>query len=208
MPTLSQAVARQHALQASRGNMRSLEILLRELIGGDIQLDNLDVTTLSINGTALLATALEINRMADASTRIVTATASTLLVTEALHDGKIITLDRAGGMIITMPEPTGSGMVIEFICITKFTSDCTIILPDTTNTALIGFADIVDSDTTDLLHRFTPAGTHDLVTLDGTNLAGGLGCRIKYIDLATDVWGVEINEAVGGTSPATPFSST
>lgn len=208
MPTLTQAEARQHALQAQRGNMRSLEILLNELVGGDIVLDNLDVTTLSIGGTVIAATAAELNRMADASARIVAATAATLAVTEALHDGKIITLDRAGGIAVTMPEATGSGMVITFIVITKFTTDGTITLADTTNTALIGQASIVDSDTTDLIHMFTPGATFDLVTLDGTNKGGGLGCWIQYIDLATDVWSVQIIEAVGGTAPATPFSST
>ncbi len=208
MPTLTQAEARQHALQASRGSMRSLEILLRELIGGDIQLDNLDVTTLSIASTAITATAAEINRMADASARIVTATASTLAILEATHDGKVITLDRAGGIAVTMPEATGSGMVITFVVITKFTTDATITLADLANTALIGQASIVDSDTTDLIHMFTPAATHDLVTLDGTNTGGGLGCWIQYIDLATDVWSVQIVEAVGGTSPATPFTSS
>ena len=84
----------------------------------------------------------------------------------------------------------------------------TITLADLVNTALIGQASIVDSDTTDLIHMFTPAATHDLVTLDGTNTGGGLGCWIQYIDLATDVWSVQIVEAVGGTTPATPFSSS
>ncbi len=208
MPALTQAEARQHALQAQRGSARSLEILLRELIGGDIQLDNLDVVTLSVNGTAITATAAELNRMADASARIVTATAASLAVDEATHDGKIITLDRAGGIAVTMPEATGSGMVITFIVITKFTTDGTITLADLVNTALIGQASIVDSDTTDLIHMFTPAATEDLVTLDGTNTGGGLGCRIQYIDLATDVWSVQIVEAVGGTAPATPFTSS
>lgn len=165
-------------------------------------------STFSLGGTAVTATAAEINRQADTSARIVTATASTLAITEALHDGKIITLDRAGGIAVTMPEATGSGMVITFIVITKFTTDGTITLADTTNTALIGQASIVDSDTTDLIHMFTPGSTFDLVTLDGTNTGGGLGCWIQYIDLATDVWSVQIVEGVGGTAPATPFSST
>lgn len=208
MVALTQVQARQHAVQAQRGSARSLEILVNELIGGDIVLDNLDVTTLSIGGTAVTATALEINRVADASARIVTATDSSLAVVEATHDGKIITLDRAGGIAITMPEATGSGMVITFIVITKFTSDATITLADLANTALIGQASIVDSNTTDLIHMFTPGSTHDLVTLDGTNKGGGLGCWIQYIDLATDVWAVQIVEAVGGVSPTTPFTSS
>ncbi len=41
--TLTQAEARQHKLQATRGNMRSLELILEHLLGGDITLDNLEV---------------------------------------------------------------------------------------------------------------------------------------------------------------------
>lgn len=41
--TLTQAEARQHKLQAARGNMRSLDIILEHLLGGDITLDNLEV---------------------------------------------------------------------------------------------------------------------------------------------------------------------
>ena len=163
---------------------------------------------IKIAGTAVSATAAELNRMADASARIVTATAATLAVTELLHDGKIITMDRAGGIAVTMPEATGSGMVITFVWITKFTTNGTITLADTTNTLLLGHASIVDSDTTDLIHMFTPGSTFDLVTLDGTNTGGGLGCWIQYIDLATDKWSIQMFEAVGGTAPATPFSST
>ena len=35
--------------------------------------------------------------LADASSRIVNVTAATLTVTQAAHDGKVITLNRAGG---------------------------------------------------------------------------------------------------------------
>ncbi len=41
--TLTQAEARQHKLQAQRGNLRSLEAILEHLLGGDITLDNLEV---------------------------------------------------------------------------------------------------------------------------------------------------------------------
>lgn len=47
---LTQAEARQHKLQAQRGNMRSLGIILEHLLGGDITLDNLTVTALTIDG--------------------------------------------------------------------------------------------------------------------------------------------------------------
>lgn len=201
------------------GDRWSIGGSLDVLTGGDLDIES--GASFKIAGTTVAATAAEldlmngvtsttaeINRATDVSTRIVTATAATLAITEALHDGKIITLDRAGGIAVTMPEATGSGMVITFVVITKFTTDGTITLADLVNTALIGQASIVDSDTTDLIHMFTPGATFDLVTLDGTNTAGGLGCWIQYIDLATDVWSVQIIEAVGGVSPATPFSSS
>jgi hypothetical protein len=50
--TLTQAEARQHKLQAQRGNMRSLEIILEHLLGGDIILDNLEVTALTADAIA------------------------------------------------------------------------------------------------------------------------------------------------------------
>ena len=175
------------------------------LTGGDLDIESGGAFKLA--GTTVSATAAELNRAADVSTRIVTATAATLLVTEALHDGKVITLDRVGGTVITMPEATGSGMVIEFLVITTMTTDTTIVLPDTVNTDLQGGATISDSaDAT--LSTFAPAATHDLVTLNGGTTGGVLGTRIKYTDIALDLWHVEIVDYIGGATQATPFSST
>jgi len=182
--------------------------------GGAFKVAATDITTelAALSGqpdlSGVTATAAEINRACDNSTRIVTATDATLAVTQALHDGKIVTLDRAGGIAVTMPEATGSGARYTFRVITAFTSDATITLADTTNTALIGGALIADSAGGVTQEMFTPGATEDLVTLDGTNTGGGLGCLIEYVDLATDVYSVNITEYVGGTVPATPFSST
>jgi len=157
---------------------------------------------------AFAAEVVEMDRVADVSARIITHTAATLTIVLATHEGKIIRLDRAGGIIITMPEAVGSGALYRFIVLTQFTSDTTIVVADTTDTALIGGAIIADSAGGVTSEMFTPGGTHDLTTLDGTNQGGGLGCTISYFDLDTDVWAVKIREYVGGTAPATPFSST
>tara|TARA_R110000765_G_scaffold19870_3_gene51775 strand:+ start:1011 stop:1553 length:543 start_codon:yes stop_codon:yes gene_type:complete len=159
-------------------------------------------------GTIFIATNAEINRAADTSTRIVASTAATLTVTELLHDKKIIVHDRAGGCIFTMPEATGSGMEITIIVQTTYSSNTTIVVPDTTNTDLIGVAHIQDSNTTDLVAAFAPAATEDLVTLDGTNTGGGAGTIVRYVDIGTDLWSVHITDGIGGATPATPFSST
>jgi hypothetical protein len=40
---------------------------------------------------------------------VVNATAATLTVTAALHANKTITLNRAGGIAVTLPDATGTG---------------------------------------------------------------------------------------------------
>lgn len=51
--TLTQAEARQHALQAQRGSMKSLQIVLEHLIGGDVgPIDNMEITALTVDGIA------------------------------------------------------------------------------------------------------------------------------------------------------------
>lgn len=174
-----------------------------------VVLDGFTGTTADLNIIdGVLATTAELNRVADVSTRIVTVTAATLLVTEALHDGKVITLDRVGGTVITMPEATGSGMVIEFLVITTMTTDTTFVLPDVVNTDLQGFAVIGDTDDTVTESQFIPAATFDLVTLNGGTTGGLLGTRVKYIDIATDLWQVEIYDRTGAATQASPFTST
>lgn len=153
-------------------------------------------------------TTAELNRVVDVSARIVTATAATLLVTELLHDSKVITLDRTDGTTITMPEATGSGSVFEFLVITTMTTDTTFILPDVVNTDLQGFAVIGDTDDATTESQFIPAATHDLVTLNGGTTGGLLGTRIKYTDIATDLWHVEIYDRTGAATQASPFTST
>ncbi len=201
------------------GDRWSIGGSLDVLTGGDLDMES--GSTFRLAGTAMtadaaelnlmdgvLATTAELNRAADVSTRIVTVTAATLLVTEVLHDGKVITLDRIGGTVITMPEATGSGMVIEFLVITTMTTDTTFVLPDVVNTDLQGFAVIGDTDDDATESQFVPAATFDLVTLNGGTTGGLLGTRIKYIDIATDLWHVEIYDRTGAATQATPFSST
>ena len=191
--------------QEQGGSRWSIGGSLDVLTGGDLDMES--GSTFRLAGTAMTATAAELNRSADVSARIVPVTAATLLVTEALHEGKIITLDRIGGTVITMPEATGSGMVIEFLVITTMTTDTTFVLPDLVNTDLQGGAIISDSaDAT--LSTFAPAATHDLVTLNGGTTGGLVGTRIQYIDIATDLWSVQITDHVGAATQATPFSST
>jgi len=57
---------------------------------------------------------------------LVTITDATLAVTQALHEGKLVVLDRAGGVAVTLPAATGSGARYRFFVKTTFTTAGTI----------------------------------------------------------------------------------
>lgn len=154
--------------------------------------------------TGILATADEINRAADVSTRIVNVTASTLAVTVAAHDSKVVTLNRAGGIAVTLPAATGSGAKFHFVVGTTYTTAGTIKV--TGNDTMIGSA-LVAQDAADTAVMFEAGGTDDTVTLNGTTTGGILGDSVELIDIAADLWWVRMVASATGTE-ATPFSAT
>lgn len=159
----------------------------------------------STDGQAVTATAAEINRAADASARVVNATAATLAVTEADHDSKVVTLNRAAGIAVTLPAATGSGTRLQFIIGTTVTSNSTTIKV-TGNDIMAGQA-IVAQDAADTVVGFETAADSDTITLNGTTTGGIKGDNIELIDIATDLWWVRVEGSATGTE-ATPFSAT
>ncbi len=163
--------------------------------------------TATLNG-ALTATAAEINRVATRSTRVVNATAATLVVTEALHDKKMIVLDRAGGIAVTLPA-AAPGLEFNFFVKTTFTGAASI--------KSVAGADIMighalmgnDSDNAVVDWPAKAANTFDTIDMFGTaNSTGGIeGQTIRIFGLAANVWEVEIRGDAAGTE-ATPFADT
>jgi len=149
-------------------------------------------------------TASEILRAVDVSARIVNVTASTLAVTEATHEGKIVTLNRAAGIAVTLPAATGSGGVYRFIIGTTVTSNSTTIKV-TGNDVMFGIASVID-DTPAIIGWATAVDT-DTITFNGTTTGGYKGDYVELVDFATDCWLVRITGRATG-SEATPFSAT
>lgn len=180
----------------------------------DLSTNGIDLSTLTATAAELntmsgiLATTAELNRAADVSTRIVNCTASTLAVTVAEHDKKIITLNRAAGIAVTLPAPVG-GEEFNFIVQTTFTGAASI--KSTAGTQImIGYAVLGnDSDTTTVMWQALAASTYDTIDLFGTaNSTGGIaGQTIKIRGLSSTVWHVEIFGDAAGTE-ATPFADT
>ena len=156
----------------------------------------------------ILATMAEINRAADVSTRVVNCTASTLTVTEALHDGKTIVLDRAAGIAVTLPV-AAAGLKFEFLVKTTFTGAASIKSVAGTD-LMIGHAIMGNNTDYSVVNwQSVAADTADTIDLLGTsNSTGGMaGQRIRITGLAAALWYVEIIGDAAGTE-ATPFTNT
>lgn len=158
--------------------------------------------------TELSATAAELNRAADTSGIIVNCAASTLTVTEALHDGKIIVLDLAAGIAVTLPA-AAAGLRFRFIVKTTFTGAASIKSVSGAD-VMIGHA-IMGNNTDNSVVNFQAVAASTLDTIDmlGTaNSTGGMaGQEIEIIGLAVNLWFVKIIGDAAGTE-ATPFANT
>jgi hypothetical protein len=139
----------------------------------------------------------------DPTSRIVNATASTLTVTKLLHDQKIVTLNRAGGIAVTLPAASGTGNWFRFVIGTTFTSSATIsVVGDDTMTG----SAILSQDAADTAVMFETAADSDTITFNGTTTGGLKGTFVELIDIAADLWYVRVVGAATG-SEATPFSA-
>jgi hypothetical protein len=142
----------------------------------------------------------------------VNATASTLAVTAALHAGRVVTLNRAAGIAVTLPAATGTGNAYKFVVGTTFTGAASIAA--LTTDYFIGTATLYN-DTDNTVSGFatansgTPTTESDAISLFGTaNAQGGIkGEVVDLIDIAAGVWSVRLVSDAGG-SEATPFSVT
>lgn len=152
----------------------------------------------------VLATTAELNRIADVSTRVVNVTGASVTIDEATHEGKIVTLNRAAGIAVTLPAATGGGGKYRFIVGTTFTSSATIKVVG--NDTMKGLA-LVAQDGGDTSVVFETAADSDTITFDGTTTGGLVGADVELIDIAADTWFVNVRTAATG-SEASPFSAT
>lgn len=162
-------------------------------------------------GTALGATAAEVNRATDVSGRIVTITASTT-ITEALHEGKTCLLKEAGGNALvtcTLPAATGGGGRYRFVVAEVNTSNYvfkSVAGADQMEGIIFG-ASTTDS-ATDAARTWLSGATDDTITLNGTTTGGAaLGDWIEFEDILSVGWAVRGMITQSGAE-ATPFSDT
>lgn len=157
-------------------------------------------------GTAIDATAAEINRNCDTSARLIAA-GSALTVTQALHDGKTIKLDTAAGSTCTLPAATGTGAMYRFVVSVLATSNSHIVKVANGTDIMQGII-LSRADDADATRAWGTGATDDTITLNRTTTGSVLrGEWIEVLDVASGLFLVRGVTASSGTE-ATPFSAT
>ena len=138
------------------------------------------------------------------ASRLVSVTDATVSLTKAKHDGKVIVLNRAAGIAVTLPAATGSGCMFKIVVGTTFTSSATIKVVG--NDIMQGSC-IQGADGGNTVVSYDTAADSDTITLDGATTGGLIGEWIELIDMKADTWMVHMIQNATGAE-ATPFSAT
>lgn len=151
------------------------------------------------------ATSAEITRNVDTSARLVAA-GSTLAMTEAAHEGKIICLDTATGSVVTLPASTGGGAVYRLLVTVTATSNSHIIKVANASDEFRGYV-VQDSDTATAPNIWWAADNDDTITLNRTTT--GLAAQGEYFDIVDAVLNHYYVRGYSQASgiEATPFSA-
>ena len=129
-------------------------------------------------------------------------TASAVTLNQSLHANKVLTLNLASGMTLTLPFATGTQDKYTMVVQTAFTSNGVIKVGRSADT-MIGSAVMAGSTSLTV----PVAGTDDTLTLIGTTGGGGAGAFVEFTDIAANLWLVNAR-LVGSGVQADPFSAT
>lgn len=154
------------------------------------------------------ATAAEINAVADMSTHVTTITTATAALTAAAHGNRIVNLDRAAGIGLTLPAAAGTGYTYTVIIKTTISSNTTTISAANASDSFVGLAVGVDDDAEGATGYTWNAETNDdRVTMDGSAQGGKEGDMWIFTDYVANKWHVRGFITQSGGSEATPFSA-
>ena len=147
-----------------------------------------------------------ISLLGDLDVAPVSITSSTVALTRQTHSGRLVVLNLAAGIAVTLPAATGSGDRFTIVVGTTFTGAATIKVVG--NDIMVGNA-WLGQNGADTVVQFVTAADSDTIDLLGTgNSTGGIaGQIVELYDMAADTWLVRLMGDAAGTE-ATPFSAT
>jgi hypothetical protein len=140
----------------------------------------------------------------DVSSRLKSLTASATLTTA--DAGKLIVLNAAAGLTVTLPAATGTGKVYEIIVGTSVTSNTAVIQVADASHTISGIILAADDTGTPAPLVWVAGATADTITLDGDTQGGLVGDRLILTDIATNKFAVTGTVKQANTE-ATPFSA-
>ena len=144
------------------------------------------------------------NGFISGSGSVVTLSSDTTL-TSASHAGRVMLLDKADGLTVTLPAASGSGNVYKFFVKTTITSNNYVIQVASSDDTMSGVA-VVANDSDNTASVFETLTASDTITLDGSTTGGILGGMVELQDLYSGKYLVKIHQSATGTE-ATPFSA-
>jgi len=131
--------------------------------------------------------------------------AAALTLTKKEHAGRLLRLNLATGVTVTLPIADGSGAVYRFFVETTVTSGNDIIEVAVAADVMQGMVIVQDSgDAT--MSGFETASTSDTMTMNGGTTGGLRGDYIEIEDVAVGLYRVT-GFMLGAATQATPFSA-
>ena len=148
-----------------------------------------------------------ISTLSDLDLAPVTVTSSTVTLSQATHAGRLVVLNRAAGIAVTLPAATGSGDTYRLHVLASFTGAANIKVASASDEIQGNAVLFADGGAT--VVGFSAADNDDTIDMFGTaNSTGGLmGAHYVLEDIASGYWRADIVSDAGGTE-ATPFSAT
>jgi hypothetical protein len=152
------------------------------------------------------------NVMGDASFAkpVISGSGATRSLNET-ESGSLVLMDRAAGIVFTLPTAPKIGTFYDFVVTTSVTTNSYKVITGAGTELLIGGYTNVDTDTSNAVAAFTGNGsTHIAVTqaAASSNSTGGLiGSKLRFTCLSATRWMVE-GIVQGAGTVATAFATS
>lgn len=135
----------------------------------------------------------------------VTAGATVLALTRALHGNRTVMIASTTPIAITLPAATGTGTKYTLVFQAAATATQHTIKVANTADAMMGLIASLTT-TAGVMIGFKSTTTDDTITLNGTTTGGGIGSKYEITDAKTAVFVIDGRDTAAMTT--TPYSAT
>ena len=142
-----------------------------------------------------------------AKRNIISGSGATASLSE-FDSGSLVLMDRAAGIVFTLPAACAVGTYFDFLVTTSVTSNSYKVITGAGTELLIGGYTNVDTDTSNAVAVFTANGsTHIAVTSNGTTTGGLVGTMLRFTKATSTQWEVT-GIMMGSGTVATAFATS